>query len=225
MLKLGNSGFRFYPKRLHKTQDATSLMDIPTGIEEELVECGKAVFIDEESEIARYQQHLQKKYPFIETYVGSNSVMGEWKGLKFNGPKNSRVLRTFKSLLESGIYSYYTKNYIRKETAPDNRRISKEIKKEMFKSWKYWEPVKALDMKSSANTLFIVWISGLGLGGWLWAGENLKAKHRREAVRNWVKLRKARVRKKMSHRAQVPSSQLINYICVNTNWLKIRNKE
>lgn len=79
LLSLVNKKFRWYPKRLFdsgKTGVVIPYLDIPSAIEEEIIDCKKSVFVGSESEIARYRYYLRKEYPFISMYIGSNPIMG-----------------------------------------------------------------------------------------------------------------------------------------------------
>lgn len=196
-LSLASPEFRWYPKKmlsLLKSGDNISRVDIPSAIEEEIVECAKSVFFDTESEISRYHQHLQKKYPFISTYVGSNLIMKKFKYIEFSCPETSKILKYFKYFIESGIYNYYSLKYVRNKTASRNRNISDQIINKTFKSGKYWEPVKKLSLASSVNTLFIVVMVLIGIGCGIFAVENLISKDRRNSLRNRVGLIWAKIK-------------------------------
>lgn len=126
ILSLINPKFRWYPKTLYepwKSGRNISSTNISSAAEEELMSCGKTVFF--ESEIARYHDQLAKEYPFISTYIGSNPIIRKFKKIKFSCPKDSKTLKYFKYFFESGIYNYYSKQYIRNQTSPQNRGISK----------------------------------------------------------------------------------------------------
>lgn len=195
LLSLVNPKFRWFPKSLMETWKSGAkgyTTHLKSAIEEELVECGKSVFVASESEIRRYHLHLRKEYPFIFTYIGRNPILREFEALRFHCPKDSKVLKYFKYFFETGTYNYYSELYIRNKTWHEKSRISKQIKEKKFKD-KSWERVKALGLESSVNTLFLILVAILGFGGCVFVGENLKSKDRRRVARVWVELLRAKV--------------------------------
>lgn len=91
-----------------------------------------------------------------------NKTYLQFKYLKLHCPGGSKILKYFKSFLETGIYHYYSEKYIRNRTSPEKIRISKGVKEKLYKSNKHWERVTKLDLQTGVNTLFLILIVMLG---------------------------------------------------------------
>lgn len=204
VLSLASPTFRWYPKSLHENgswildsrnwNHVISHRALKSAIEEEIVDCGKSLFVQSQSELVRYRHHLGKEYPFISTYLGSNPILGQFYGLIFHCSRDSKVLKYFKSWFESGVYNFYAENYIANKTLQLEHPVSKEIKKSKFKSGVDWNPVKKLGLTTSISTLFLILIGMLGLGGLVFLGENLKSRQRQIVLQYGGKLCCARIR-------------------------------
>lgn len=189
-LSFNSPKFRWYPKGLHNIENRSVKLwsdKIKFLIEEELIECGKSVYVDSESEISRYHLHLKKVFPFISMYVGSSAILGEYIGLKFECSNDSKVLKYFKYFFESGIYKYYSTNYIRNKTLSMDKNISKKIKAKLIKT-RNWKLGKKLNLLSSIHTLFLILLAMLGFSSCICFFENLKSKERRRVVGRHISL-------------------------------------
>lgn len=151
-------------------------MDFTTALEEEIVKCGKSSYLDIESKLTQYKNHLAKKYPFIETYVGEKPIMGNYFSWALDCASDSKVLNYLKSIIESGISNYYSNKLTTSATALKRIPISRKLKDAMFKSNKYYQRLKRLDLESSVNTLFILLLLLLAACCCVFLGENVTSR-------------------------------------------------
>lgn len=171
-----NTRLRWYPKRWQEVlQDKNGW----TAIEEEIVECAESVYVAKETEITQYEEHLRQQYPFKVFYSGKKVILKDLVGWGFDCSKNSKILKYYKSFVESGVYDYYYRNYSINMMSAERVPISRKIKKKLFQASKYYEEqrVRKLDLGASINTLFILLMCLLFLAACGFLMENLSIKY------------------------------------------------
>ncbi|OXA43300.1 hypothetical protein Fcan01_22140, partial [Folsomia candida] len=79
--------------------------DVQELIEEELIECGKSVYVDYSKEVVANRSYLKRRYPNINFYLGKEKFFEKSYGLIFEiNVAKSKVPTYFKMFFESGIY-------------------------------------------------------------------------------------------------------------------------
>ncbi|OXA45859.1 hypothetical protein Fcan01_18949 [Folsomia candida] len=75
-------------------------------IEQEVVQCGKTVFIAKLSELKLEYEFLSRMYPRTKFFISSKGVLGNPSGCIFIHPWRSRVAKGVQSVTEAGILRY-----------------------------------------------------------------------------------------------------------------------
>ncbi|OXA64648.1 hypothetical protein Fcan01_00195 [Folsomia candida] len=157
---------RYYPKSLHGWDKKVKITRqiINSAVEEELVACGKSVYVGTGSHIADYKTYLEQQYPFRTFYTGSAPIFAEMRWWSFSCSKDSKILKYFRLFIESGIHQWYAA-WQEREGRKEKLVVSKGIKRKVFVSGTYWELVKRLYLQTSVQTLFQLCAGFLAVAG------------------------------------------------------------
>lgn len=142
-----------YPKRFDKEG---RLSDIRKANEAELVECRKTVYFLTEEKVRWEMRHLEKSYRNI-TFFRSEPMLYVTEGVSVSDD----VTEMYKNVLrciEAGLYSYFYNRYMQKTYTERYVNFTKEYSKD------YVHVIRALNMNSSIQTIFVIWLVGVGVG-------------------------------------------------------------
>lgn len=189
------SRIRYYPRGLHELEKKLGLRNVSVdrvneAVEEEIVACGKSVWVDMESNIRSYHEYLQKQYPFLQLYTAREVAFARLVDWRFSSLRDALVqkfINHFKTFIESGMVTQVSAWYAPNKTRKLRPR-SKRIKGRQFNSSDIWARVHPMGLGSSVQTLFFLMLAGLGMGCLLFVVEG-----RRLVMDCVVKLCRARL--------------------------------
>lgn len=148
---------RFSPKKSETFLVNTSYLAtlwMPSVVEEEIVECGKSAFVDEENQINQLHLYLTRQYKSLTFQKGENIIMEMTVGWSFTNFGSSKLPQTFKLLMEFVIFQKIRKFHdesTSKERIIGTRKIQQTLK---FK----FEIPQPMNMNGSIKTIFIIWV-------------------------------------------------------------------
>ncbi|OXA46165.1 hypothetical protein Fcan01_18953 [Folsomia candida] len=106
ILNFFNSKHSHRPKDFSHMQGSINNLILRSVIEQEVVQCGKTVFIAKLSELKLEYEFLSRRYPRTKFFISSKGVLGNPSGWKFTHPWRSRVAKGVKRVTEAGILRY-----------------------------------------------------------------------------------------------------------------------
>jgi hypothetical protein len=141
-------------------------------IEAEIVDCGRSVFVGEESVVTAELTYLKNNYERRPFQRGSVGYVAHFSGWAFEQPGHSPMPRIFRQFLEGGIHGLLVKysrisSYFRR----------KEGTKEIMKRNPNLFSVKSLGLEGSIQTIFILWIALLAISLLAFATEVVTKKY------------------------------------------------
>lgn len=149
-----------YTKKYAKTPVNATIEGVVNSIEEELIECGKSVFLADVEEIARWKTYLTARYPWEKFYVSKQTIYSGIVGWSFDtyeGTKASIIPKMFKGMVETGLYERARDT--EREMKFRKRRMRKIAEDEGTRSYKGLQADRktALKLGGSIDTIFIIW--------------------------------------------------------------------
>lgn len=79
--------------------------EIWPGIEEEIVQCGKVVYVGSKPDTEAYKDYLEKKYPTAKKFrISRDHIKVPITGWTFPADERHRIVRGLRRFLDSGIY-------------------------------------------------------------------------------------------------------------------------
>ncbi|OXA54921.1 hypothetical protein Fcan01_11864 [Folsomia candida] len=160
-LNLFHPKHRHIPKATKEKLWTLSLHDSVTRVEEEIVACGRAVFIASTVQLEEMREYLSLKYYWIKFYKSKDILISPFPvGVMFKGEGKSMVPHNYKALIETGIYGRLMKE-------KDRRRTHKRKQAIKYES----HNVNKITMDGCILTLFILWGSLAVLGSCCWVYE------------------------------------------------------
>lgn len=147
----------FHPKHRHfprnvSNPDKLASSEFSNLVEQEVVDCGKTVFVAKTPQIVAEREYLWRNYPWINFYKGRDSLYSFPFGLSIRRAGTSRIPRYYETLLESGIggrlmIEQFSRRNVKRQRA---RRVNPIL--------------EGMTMDGSILTLFIIWGGVVGLG-------------------------------------------------------------
>jgi hypothetical protein len=164
---------KFLTKKEKLLKPAMSGLEISKYIEQELVECGRSVYVDRMEKITSYATYLKSHYPLIDFYTGRKTIFGNFVFLWFDCFSSSRVPNGFKRFVEMGMYQKLSEFSGMKQLRM-NKNGTTEIgmrNRERFEAMGY-DRVTPLNLKGSLQTLFIIFGICIGISVFVGGIEN-----------------------------------------------------
>ncbi|OXA46243.1 Glutamate receptor ionotropic, delta-2 [Folsomia candida] len=105
-LNLFNSKHSFYPRGFSYLTGSINYSVQEGKIENEVVQCGKTVFVGKSTELKIEYEFLSRKYPKTKFFTSSEAIQTYPSGVVFKTPWKSLALIRFKIVLEAGIWGH-----------------------------------------------------------------------------------------------------------------------
>ncbi|OXA39308.1 hypothetical protein Fcan01_25941 [Folsomia candida] len=143
-----------YP--LNLIYDYFNTTPLQQRIEEEIIQCGKTVFIAQSNVVEAEHIFLSKKYPWHKFYKGSEILWVSWYGLAFRYAGFSKIPGYYKSVIESGVYGRIDQELSKRVNLDRNPVISRDAQKVSSKR-------TGLELEGEFSTFFIIWSSAIAI--------------------------------------------------------------
>ncbi|OXA38697.1 hypothetical protein Fcan01_26515 [Folsomia candida] len=112
-LNLFNSKHSFYPIGFSYLTGTINYSVQERKIEEEVVQCGKTVFVGKSIELKIEYDFLSRKYPKTKFFMSSEAIQTYPSGVVFTSPWKSLALIRLKIALEAGIWGHVEEEELR----------------------------------------------------------------------------------------------------------------
>lgn len=86
-------------------------------VERDVVQCGKTVFVGTSPNIKMEHEFLSRKYLLKTFFISDQIIQNFPRGLVFQYPWRSKVVKDFKSIIKAGIWTHVENKEIRRQNA------------------------------------------------------------------------------------------------------------
>ncbi|OXA39049.1 hypothetical protein Fcan01_26172 [Folsomia candida] len=146
MLSLSNPRHIHYPKTFNYSDNDQSYLKVQIGIEDKLVDCGKAILITKSDTMNAELLFLNRHYSSKKFYKGKEILRPEYFGWKFHYFGTSKVPAYFQGLIQNGIYERLREEAVR-------RKYLHRAPRKKFEAEKL---APAVELNGAIITLFIL---------------------------------------------------------------------
>jgi hypothetical protein len=159
---------RFYPRNLPAVAASRRKhLFTESMIENEIVQCRKAVFLGDEFSVSAEFDYLRANYDRVPFQTGSVDHLGRLAGWAFEHPGKSPMPGILQQFVERGILEHFSRN-ARHNKYLKRKQGTQEILRDGVES-----RVKPLNLEGSIQTIFILWAALLTSGIAIWLSEIL----------------------------------------------------
>lgn len=145
--------------------------EVNSGVEEEIVTCGKSVLIGEKANVLEHMDYFKRNYPWIKFNMVSKqaSIPGKPFGWEFETSRHSSIVNRLVFLLESGIYDKLNEYLARNEFKKRFKGTQVILKKKILLEAK--DRIGGVKLSEGIQTVFIIWTALILLSGICFLGE------------------------------------------------------
>ncbi|OXA47782.1 hypothetical protein Fcan01_17002 [Folsomia candida] len=142
-----------YPKNFKHSDKNQMRLQIQNSVEDEIVHCGKSVYIADSENIEAELQFLDRYYSSKKFFKGQEILQMENYGWRFSLKGESNVPKTFQDLIENGIYGRLS----------EEEERQKYLHRKPIRKFEIKESAPAVELRGALLTLFIL-CGGITLG-------------------------------------------------------------